>query len=117
MNAYLRPEKPANGEDASTKRLIWEYFHVIILRGAIAVGIAALFAGMRHLGEIYRVENVHDLSWVLIIWFLIAALTVIYLEYRERQQRGRLQGRSNWVLSNVEEEDSIDLLSQNDASA
>ncbi|KAB2006253.1 hypothetical protein ES319_D11G331100v1, partial [Gossypium barbadense] len=67
MNAYLRPEKPANEEDASTKRLIWEYFHVIIARGAIAVRIAALFTGMKHLGERYRVENVHDLSWVLII--------------------------------------------------
>ncbi|KAK8272557.1 hypothetical protein V6Z11_D11G340500 [Gossypium hirsutum] len=75
MNAYLRPEKPANREDASTKRLIWEYFHVIIGRVAITVGIAALFTGMKHLGERYRVENVHDLSWVLIIWFLIAALT------------------------------------------
>ncbi|TYI58231.1 hypothetical protein E1A91_D11G340800v1 [Gossypium mustelinum] len=117
MNAYLRPEKPANGEDASTKRLIWEYFHVIIGRGAIAIGIAALSTGMKHLGERYRVENVHDLSWVLIIWFLIAALTVIYLEYCERQQRDRLQGRNNWVLGNVEEEDSIDLLSPNDASA
>ncbi|PPD67191.1 hypothetical protein GOBAR_DD35930 [Gossypium barbadense] len=42
MNAYLRLEKPANGEDASRKRLIWECFHVIIGRGAIAVGIAAL---------------------------------------------------------------------------
>nr|KJB45792.1 hypothetical protein B456_007G328400 [Gossypium raimondii] len=75
MNAYLRPEKPANGEDASTKGLIWEYFHVIIGRGAITVGIAALFTGMKHLGERYRVENVHDLSSVLIIWFLIAAFT------------------------------------------
>ncbi|KAA3472336.1 cytochrome b561, DM13 and DOMON domain-containing protein [Gossypium australe] len=37
--------------------------------------------------------------------------------YRERQQRDRLQGRSNWVLGNVEEEDSIDLLIPNDASA
>ncbi|KAG4123014.1 hypothetical protein ERO13_D11G305215v2 [Gossypium hirsutum] len=64
MNAYLRPEKPANG-----------YFHVIIGKGAIPVGIAALFTGMKHLGESYRVENVHDLSWVLIIWFMIAALT------------------------------------------
>ncbi|TYG96538.1 hypothetical protein ES288_A11G358500v1 [Gossypium darwinii] len=116
MNAYLRPEKPANGEDSSTKRSIWEYFHVIIGRGAIAVGIAALFTGMKHLGERYKVENVHDLSWVLITWFLIAASTVIYLEYHERQQRDRLQGRSNWVLGNAEEEDSIDVLSQNDAS-
>ncbi|KAG4123019.1 hypothetical protein ERO13_D11G305112v2 [Gossypium hirsutum] len=51
------------------------YFHVIIGKGAIPVGIAALFTGMKHLGERYRVENVHDLSWVLIIWFMIAALT------------------------------------------
>nr|KJB45780.1 hypothetical protein B456_007G327500 [Gossypium raimondii] len=75
LHVKLDRTKPANGEDASTKRLIWEYFHVIIGRGAIAVGIAALFTGMKHLGEKYRVENVHDLSWVLIIWFLIAALT------------------------------------------
>ncbi|KAE8678105.1 Cytochrome b561, DM13 and DOMON domain-containing protein [Hibiscus syriacus] len=113
MNAYLRPEKPAKGEDASSKRLIWEYFHVIVGRGAIVVGIAALFTGMKHLGERYGAENVHELSWALVIWFSVTALIVIYLEYRERQQRGRLLGGNDWVLGNVEEEDSDDLLSPN----
>ncbi|KAK8712295.1 hypothetical protein V6N13_147535 [Hibiscus sabdariffa] len=111
MNAYLRPEKPANGEDASSERLMWEYLHVIVGRGAIIVGIAALFTGIKHLGERYGAENVHELVWALIIWFLVAALIVIYLEYHERQQRGRLLGSSNWVLGNDEEEDSVDLLS------
>ncbi|EOY13431.1 DOMON domain - like 10 [Theobroma cacao] len=117
VNAFLRPEKPANGEEVSSKRLLWEYFHVIVGRGAIVVGIAALYSGMKHLGERYGGENVHGLSWALIIWFMIGALMIIYLEYRERQRRrDRLIGRGNWVLGNVEEEeDSVDLLSPNRA--
>ncbi|XP_022717328.1 cytochrome b561, DM13 and DOMON domain-containing protein At5g54830-like isoform X2 [Durio zibethinus] len=118
VNAYLRPKKPATGEEASSERLLWEYFHVIVGRGTIVVGIAALFTGMKHLGERYGGENVHGLSWALTMWFLIGALMVIYLEYRERQRRrNRLLGRGNWVLGNVEEEDSVDLLSPNRASA
>ena len=118
VNAYLRPKKPANGEEASSKRLLWEYFHVIVGRGAIVVGIAALFTGMKHLGERYGGETVHGLSWALTVWFLIGALMVIYLEYHERQRRrDRLLGRDNWILGNVEEEDSVDLLSPNGASA
>lgn len=111
MNAFLRPKKPATGEEASSKRLIWEYAHVIIGRCAIVVGIAALISGMKHLGERYGDENVHGLSWALIVWFLVGALTVIYLEYTDiSRRRGRISGRSNWVLGNGEEED-IDLLS------
>ncbi|KAI3454238.1 hypothetical protein Pfo_010901 [Paulownia fortunei] len=111
VNAYLRPKKPASGEEASSKRLIWEHTHIIVGRCAIVVGIAALVSGMKHLGERYGDENVHGLSWALIVWFLIGALIVIYLEYREScRRRGRISGRSNWVLGNGEEED-IDLLS------
>ncbi|KAG8375826.1 hypothetical protein BUALT_Bualt10G0140700 [Buddleja alternifolia] len=113
VNAYLRPKKPANGEEeeVSLKRLIWEYTHVITGRCAVVVGVAALITGMKHLGERYRDENVHGLSWALMVWFLIGALTVMYLEYREiKRRRGRIVGRSNWVLGNGEEED-IDLLS------
>ena len=44
-NAFLRPPKPANGEQASSKRVIWECFHTIVGRCAIVVGIAALFTG------------------------------------------------------------------------
>ncbi|XP_057479050.1 cytochrome b561, DM13 and DOMON domain-containing protein At5g54830 [Actinidia eriantha] len=111
VNAYMRPKKPANGEAASSKRLIWEYIHVISGRCAIGIGIAALISGMKHLGDRYGVENIHGLNWALISWFLIGALTVIYLEYREKmRRRDRVFGRSNWVLGNTEEED-IDLLS------
>ncbi|XVE53094.1 hypothetical protein DITRI_Ditri02bG0176900 [Diplodiscus trichospermus] len=117
VNAYLRPKKPGNGEEASPKRLLWEYFHVIIGRGAIVGGIAALFTGMKHMGERYGGETVHGLSWALTMWYLIGALMVIYLEYRERQRRReRLLGRGNWILGNMEEEDSVDLLSPNLAS-
>ncbi|KAK8579296.1 hypothetical protein V6N13_142507 [Hibiscus sabdariffa] len=117
VNAYLRPKKPDNGEQASSKRIIWEYFHVIVGRGAIVVGIAALFTGMKHLGERYKGESVHGLSWALIIWFLVGALMVIYLEYRERQRRrDQFLGRGNWVLGNIEEEDTVDLLNPNHTS-
>ncbi|MBA0624907.1 hypothetical protein Godav_010177 [Gossypium davidsonii] len=118
VNAYLRPKKPDHGVEASSNRIIWEYFHVNVGRGAIVVGIAALFTGMKHLGERYKGENVHGLSWALIIWFLIGALIVIYLEYHERQRRrDRFLGRGNWVLGNVEEDDSVDLLNPHHASA
>ncbi|KAL0297150.1 UNVERIFIED_CONTAM: cytochrome, DM13 and DOMON domain-containing protein [Sesamum radiatum] len=61
-------------------------------------------------GERYGDENVHGLSWALIVWLLIGALTVMYLEYHEmKKRRGRILGRSNWVLGNGEEED-VDLL-------
>ncbi|KAG2410435.1 hypothetical protein LR48_Vigan01g033200 [Vigna angularis] len=112
VNAFLRPQKPANGEQAPFKRVIWEYFHAIVGRCAIVVGIAALFTGLKHLGDRYDVENVHGLSWALAIWFSIVALIVFYLEYHERQRiRRQILERSNWVLGNVEDDDSLDLLS------
>ncbi|KAL0372315.1 UNVERIFIED_CONTAM: cytochrome, DM13 and DOMON domain-containing protein [Sesamum calycinum] len=112
VNAYLRPKKPANREDTCKKRLIWEYTHIIIGRSAIVVGVAALISGMKHLGERYRDENAHGLSWALIVWLSIGALTVMYLEYGEmKRRRGRILGRSNWVLGNGEEEEDVDLLS------
>ncbi|KAH0990355.1 hypothetical protein GBA52_001838 [Prunus armeniaca] len=118
VNAFLRPKRPAHGEEVSSKRILWEYFHVIGGRCAFVVGIAALFSGMKHLGDRYDGENVHGLNWALIIWFLIGALIVMYLEYREKQQRrDRSFGRSNWVLGNVEEDDSVDLLSPNGVHA
>ncbi|KAL2343131.1 hypothetical protein Fmac_004416 [Flemingia macrophylla] len=118
VNAFLRPPKPANGEQAPFKRVIWEYFHSIIGRCAVVVGIAALFTGMKHLGHRYDVENVHGLSWAMAIWFLIGALIAIYLEYRERQRtRRQILGRGNWVLGNIEEDDSVDLLNPTRATA
>ncbi|RHN72253.1 hypothetical protein MtrunA17_Chr2g0285691 [Medicago truncatula] len=66
---------------------------------------------MKHLGDRYALENVHGLTWAMIIWFLVGALSIAYFEYREKQQaRDRIFGRGNWVLGN-EEDDSIDLLS------
>ncbi|KAF5726270.1 cytochrome b DM13 and DOMON domain-containing protein [Tripterygium wilfordii] len=118
VNASLRPKKPANGEEPSSKRLLWEYFHFIVGRGAIVAGVVALFTGMKHLGERYGGENIHGLDWALAVWFLIGALIVMYLEYSERQRRrDRIFGRSNWVLGNPEEEDSVDLLSRTRAFA
>ncbi|KAL8054526.1 hypothetical protein ABFX02_05G142000 [Erythranthe guttata] len=112
MNAYLRPKKAAIGEESSRKRIVWEYTHIITGRCALVVGFAALISGLKHLGDRYGDENVHGLSWALIVWFLIGALIVMYLEYRETSMsRGRVAGRSNWVLGNGEEED-IDLLRQ-----
>ncbi|KAL7001754.1 hypothetical protein U1Q18_002902 [Sarracenia purpurea var. burkii] len=111
VNAYMRPKKPANGEEVSSKRRIWEYVHVITGRSAIVIGIAALITGLKHLGDRYGGENLHGLNWALIVWFFIGALTVIYLEYREKtRRRDRIFGRGNWVLGNSEDED-IDLLS------
>ncbi|XP_055830755.1 cytochrome b561, DM13 and DOMON domain-containing protein At5g54830 [Solanum dulcamara] len=115
INAYLRPKKPGAEEEVSSKRRVWEYIHVIVGRGAIVVGIAALITGMKHLGERYDDEDVHRLMWALILWILVGVLTVIYLEYRERKKRrDRISGRSNWVLGSGEEED-IDLLSPSQA--
>ncbi|GKV27844.1 hypothetical protein SLEP1_g36967 [Rubroshorea leprosula] len=118
MNAFMRPEKPANGQDVSPKRLVWEYFHAIVGRCAVIVGVVALFTGMKHLGDRYGAEDVHGLNLALIVWFLIGALITMYLEYRERQRRkDKTSGRSKWVLGNLEEDDSIDLLSPSRAFA
>ncbi|CAM8960529.1 unnamed protein product [Rhodiola kirilowii] len=112
VNASMRPKKPENGEAASPKRIYWEYLHVISGRSAIVLGMAALITGMRHLGDRYGSEDVHDLTWPLISWFLVIGITVLYLEYREQQgRRDRSYSRSNWVLGNSEEDDSTDLLS------
>ncbi|XP_027097715.2 cytochrome b561, DM13 and DOMON domain-containing protein At5g54830 [Coffea arabica] len=111
VNAYFRPKKPGAGEVVSSRRILWEYMHVIVGRSSILVGVAALITGMKHLGERYGDENVHGLTWALIIWLLVGALTVIYLEYREKKRRqDRVSGGSSWVLGNGEEED-VDLLS------
>ncbi|XP_057948734.1 cytochrome b561, DM13 and DOMON domain-containing protein At5g54830 [Malania oleifera] len=114
LNASFRPKRPGNGEVVSSRRLVWEYLHVIVGRSTIIAGIAALVSGMKHLGDRYGGENVQGLNWALIVWFLIGALIVLYLEYRENvRRRDRSFGRSNWVLGNVEEDDSTDLLSPN----
>ncbi|KAM7459566.1 hypothetical protein LguiA_036560 [Lonicera macranthoides] len=112
VNAYLRPKRPANEEEVSSNRILWEYIHVIVGRCAIVAGIAALISGMKHLGDRYDGENVRGLSWALIMWFSIGALTVLYLEYREKKRKRReiILGRSSWVLGDGEEED-LDLLS------
>ncbi|KAG9456282.1 hypothetical protein H6P81_000790 [Aristolochia fimbriata] len=112
LNAYLRPKRPANGEDSSSRRVVWEYLHAISGRCAIAVGIAAQFTGMKHLGERYGGENVRGLNWALIVWFVMGAFLVAYLEHREitQKRRERGLGKGNWVLGNTEEDDSVDLL-------
>lgn len=118
VNAFLRPKRPASGEVASSTRLLWEYFHVIVGRSAIVAGIAALFTGMKHLGDRYGGENVRSYIWALIFWFLIALVMIMYLEYQEKKRRrGRMLGRIDWVLGDLEEEDTADLLSPSRASA
>lgn len=115
INAYFRPKKPAVGEETPLQRLIWEYTHVITGRCGIVVGVAALISGMKHLGERYGDENADGLSWALILWFVMGALMVIYLEYREmgKRRRDRTPGRSSWVFGNGEDESS-DLLNQSE---
>ncbi|KAI4364787.1 hypothetical protein MLD38_020835 [Melastoma candidum] len=111
LNAYFRPKPSAAGEELSSARLTWEYFHVIVGRCGIIIGVVALFTGLRHLGDRYGGENVHGLDWALIFWFLIVALSVMYLEFRERRrQRERILGRSDWVLGNSDD-DEMDPLS------
>ncbi|CAI0459168.1 unnamed protein product [Linum tenue] len=119
VNAFMRPKRPGNGEEVTRKRLMWEYLHVIVGRSAIIFGIVALFTGTTHLGDRYGGENVHGYIWAMIAWFLIGGLMLFYLEHRARQRmRGRVYaGRSNWVLGNVEEDDSVDLLNPTRASA
>ncbi|WOL05550.1 hypothetical protein Cni_G14279 [Canna indica] len=112
INAYVRPKRPADGEVSPSKRIIWEYFHIIVGRSAIVAGVAALISGMKHLGHRYGSENVQGLTWALILWILACALLVVYLEYMEIKQRrlDRSSLRGNWVLGNSEEDDSVDLL-------
>ncbi|KAG1363712.1 cytochrome b561, DM13 and DOMON domain-containing protein [Cocos nucifera] len=110
INAYIRPKRPENGEVASSKRIIWEYVHVIIGRSAIIVGIAALFSGMKHLGDRYDSENVEGLALALMLWVLSGGLLVMYLEYKQFKRRDENSVRGSWVLGNSEEDDSVDLL-------
>ncbi|XP_074566770.1 cytochrome b561, DM13 and DOMON domain-containing protein At5g54830-like [Curcuma longa] len=112
INASLRPQKPADGEIVSSKRIIWEYFHVIIGRSAVVVGVAALISGMKHLAHRYGSENVQGLTWALILWVLVLSLLVMYLEYSKVKQRqnDRNSLRGEWVLGNSDEDDSVDLL-------
>ncbi|XP_058114116.1 cytochrome b561, DM13 and DOMON domain-containing protein At5g54830-like isoform X2 [Magnolia sinica] len=114
VNAFLRPKKLVNGDEISSRRVLWEYSHVIVGRSAVVAGMGALISGMKHLGERYVGENVHGLNWALIAWFFVGALMVVYLEYRETQRRGRESlGNGNWVLGNSEDDDSVDLLPSN----
>ncbi|CAL9200721.1 unnamed protein product [Musa hybrid cultivar] len=112
INACVRPKRPANGEVASSKQILWEYFHVIIGRSAIVAGVASLFSGMKHLAQRYDSENVQELTWALVLWILAFVLLVMYLEYMEvkRRRTDRSHLRGNWVLGNSEEDDSVDLL-------
>ncbi|XP_020103350.1 cytochrome b561, DM13 and DOMON domain-containing protein At5g54830 [Ananas comosus] len=112
LNAYFRPKRPANGEVASSRRILWEYLHVIIGRSSVVVGVVALFSGMKQLGHRYGGENVKEVTWALILWVLLGAVLVLYLEYMEikRRRSERNSFRGTWVLGNSEEDDSVDLL-------
>lgn len=114
VNAYLRPKKTAAGEQPSSKRIMWEYLHVATGRSALVIGIIALISGMRQLGDRYGGEDVRGLNWALVLWFVVGAVTVGYLEYREskRGKKVRIPPKSSWVMENHEDDDSIDLLHQ-----
>ncbi|CAI8603999.1 unnamed protein product [Vicia faba] len=86
VNSFLRPPRQSNGEQVLYKRIIWEYLHIIVGRYAIAIGIATLFTGMKYLGDMHALEDVHGLSWAMIIWFLVAALIVSHFKYCEKQK-------------------------------
>ncbi|GLJ48702.1 hypothetical protein SUGI_1027160 [Cryptomeria japonica] len=115
VNAYLRPKKPTTEEMPSSKRILWEYLHIATGRSAVVIGIVALISGMRQLGDRYGIEHVKGLNWALILWFLVGAMAVVYLEYRESKSRKifRSASRSNWVMENNEDDDSLDLLHSN----
>ena len=76
------------------------------------IGIIALISGMRQLGDRYGGENLRRLSWALILWFLFGVVAVGYLEYREskRGKKVRIPPKSDWVMGNHEDDDSIYLL-------
>jgi hypothetical protein len=111
LNAYFRPNRPANGEFPTRNRVLWEYLHVITGRSAIIVGVVALFTGMKHLGHRYDSENAEGLTWALMLWVLSVIVVALSLEYKEVKRRGSDRSvRGHWVLGNTEEDDSVDLL-------
>jgi hypothetical protein len=111
LNAYFRPNRPANGEFPTRNRVVWEYLHVITGRSAIIVGVVALFTGMKHLGHRYDSENAEGLTWALMLWVLSVIVVALSLEYKEVKRRGSDRSvRGHWVLGNTEEDDSVDLL-------
>ncbi|XP_010265740.1 PREDICTED: cytochrome b561, DM13 and DOMON domain-containing protein At5g54830-like [Nelumbo nucifera] len=118
LNASIRPEVTANGEVVSSKstlRILWEYLHVVSGRCTLVVGFSALLSGMKHLGDRYGGQNVRELNWVMMIWFLMGSLLVMHLEYNEKRKRERSFLRSNLGLDNIDErDDSIDLLCSDD---
>ena len=67
---------------------MWEYLHVASGRSALVIGIIALISGMRQLGDKYGGEDVRGLNWALVLWFVVGAMTVGYLEYHE-SKRGK----------------------------
>ena len=67
---------------------------------------------MRQLGDRYGGENVRGLNWALILWFLFGVVAVGYLEYWEskRGKKVKIPPKSDGVMGNHEDYDSIDLL-------
>ncbi|KAI3696637.1 hypothetical protein L6452_29074 [Arctium lappa] len=110
INAYLRPLKAPDDEEPLPQRIVWEYAHAYAGRFAVLLGIAAIFSGMKHLGDRYG-ENIRGLMWALIVWVLASAVTVLYLEFNQKRHiRERSSRGGNWVLGDGEDEET-DLLS------
>ena len=76
------------------------------------IGIIALISGTRQLGDRYGGENVRGINWSLILWFLFGVVVVGYLEYRDskRGKKVRIPPKSDLVMGNHKDDDSIDLL-------
>lgn len=106
INAYLRPKPPAAGEVASGARILWPSIHFWIGRSAIPVGIVAVLSGLKHVADAYDCEAVDAVTWAFMLWVLVGAAAVLFLEYkalkRSRKERNSFAGNG--------EECSIDLL-------
>ena len=107
----MHPNKDVVEEQSSAKSILWEYLHVATERSALMIGIISLISGMRQLGYIYGGENVKGINLALILWFLFGSMAVGYLRYREskRGKKVRIPPKSDWVMGNHEDDDSIDV--------
>ncbi|XP_039119683.1 cytochrome b561, DM13 and DOMON domain-containing protein At5g54830-like isoform X1 [Dioscorea cayenensis subsp. rotundata] len=109
INLCVRPKRGVNVDTFLKKRILLTYFHVITGRCAVGAGVIALLSGMYGLGQKYDSEVAERLTWGLVIWFMIVACVVIYLEYLVlKRRRWELNTFGNsWFL---EEDDAVDLL-------
>ncbi|KAM0943428.1 putative DOMON domain, cytochrome b561/ferric reductase transmembrane [Dioscorea sansibarensis] len=109
LSVCMRPKRVVNTDTSLKKRILWAYFHVFTGRCAVGAGVIALLSGMNGIGEKYDSEVAERLPWGLVVWFMIVACVVIYLEYLVlKRRRWELNTFGNsWSLG---EDDAVDLL-------